>query len=143
MAFGYLLTQEAQARECHSFLSSCSQFETRHERGGKIREGCWEELTGPRQTQRMAVAVDPRCPPLCRKNTYTSFLLKRRNLYTEDYIPKLSRCKRHILACLFKWTGAALSGRGCPTPPSLLFLSVFWHQKEQRKSKAPKGFPQC
>lgn len=27
--------------------------------------------------------------------------------------------------------------------PFLHFLSVFWHQKKQRKSKALKGFPQC
>lgn len=55
-----------------------------------MREGCWEELTGLRQTRRMAAAVDPRCPPLCRKNTYTSFLLKKKEsvLYTEDYLPE-------------------------------------------------------
>ena len=63
-AFGFLLTQEARARECHSFLSSCSWFETRQEgRRREMREGRREELTGLRQTQRMAAAVDPCCPP--------------------------------------------------------------------------------
>lgn len=32
-------------------------------RDGRRGEGCGEELTGLRQTQRMAAAVDPRCPP--------------------------------------------------------------------------------
>lgn len=39
MAFGYLLTQEEQARECHSFLSSCSRFETRQRGEGKNERG--------------------------------------------------------------------------------------------------------
>lgn len=57
---------------------------------GEMREGRREELTGLRQTQRMAAAVDPCCPPLCSKNTYTSLLLKKKGpvVYFEDYFPK-------------------------------------------------------
>ncbi len=55
------------------------------------REGRREELTGLRQTQRMAAAVDPCCPPaLQQEHTYASLLQKKKEsiVYFEELFPK-------------------------------------------------------
>ena len=140
VAFGFLLTQEVRARECHSFLSLLKQDRRRVEERGA--QGGADRATA--NTKNGCGSGPPLVPPLCSQNT--SLLLKRNVIYFGDYFPKCGDVNStfwRVWSSGRWWWGAALSGRGCPTPPVLLFLSVFWHQREQRKSKAPKGFPQC
>lgn len=55
MAFGYLLTQEENVIHSSPALSLKKKAE--------MREGHREELTGLRQTQKMAAALDPLLSP--------------------------------------------------------------------------------
>lgn len=63
-----------------------------------MREGRGEELTGLRQTQRMAAAVDPCCPPTLQQEQTQRFAAKRDGIGSLlcGLFPQMLRCKRHI-----------------------------------------------
>lgn len=89
MAFGYLLTQEARARECHSLLSSCSRFNKKRGERGKTSgaQGGADRATA---NTKNGCGSAPLLSPLCRNNT-----LKMREsvVYFEGFLFQMSRHK--------------------------------------------------
>lgn len=113
-----------------------------------MREGHREELTGLRQTTKNGCgsALLPSSPSALQGQHIQRFPVKMKKSVVdfEDYFPKMSRCKEPIWHVRSGGQGLLSQVEAVPLLPffPLPFLSVFWHQKEQRKSKALKGFPQ-
>ncbi len=82
MTFGYLLTQEAQARECHSLLSSCSRFETRLERGGKNERGVLGGADGATANTKNGCGSGPPLSPTLQKEHIHQFPAKKEGICT-------------------------------------------------------------
>lgn len=90
-----------QENVIHSVRNKTGEGRTR-------REGCREELTGLRQTQRMAAAVDPCCPPTLQQQHTLQLVVRQRESLVgfEDYL-----CKCRDVNGTFGMSGPV--GRDC------------------------------